>query len=226
MSWSMSKTITQQAQVIHRFGVIGMIIYSIGTALVIGSSILFYNRPTPSAYKTAATLARLGYGISLAINLLSAGLFVWQYVQSKHSSHSGLGFKCRQLLVLAAHCILIFAPDLSYVLDSDKVSHVFNILVLSIGIYTRKALTRFDEVPNVILIIPVIIPDAACSQQTMNMVYNPNPVLVHHMYTGQPVQTGQPSAYQHHANTKKTKMATTASLTSVKTANSSESNIS
>ncbi|KAI9598900.1 hypothetical protein BDF19DRAFT_429469, partial [Syncephalis fuscata] len=57
--------------------------------------------------------------------------------------------------------------------------------------------------------------------QTEQPVYMGQPVQME-----QPVQMGQPGAHQPHANTKKARITITTSFTSVRTANSFESDIS
>ncbi|KAI9597552.1 hypothetical protein BDF19DRAFT_435470 [Syncephalis fuscata] len=201
---SMGKAIAQRIQLIHRFAVGGIVAYSIGSALVISGLILFYNLTSLSSFRTAVTLVRLGYGITLTYSLLLTGLSLWQYVETQNDGVPGLGFKRRQLLVVAAHCLLIFISDLCYVLLAATAGHVFSIFVLGVGVYTRKALTGFDEEPDLTSCMPAIMPNAAYNQQTVNMANNPNMVFI------QPVHMGQPNTYQHHVGTEEANTSTPA----------------
>ncbi|KAI9594306.1 hypothetical protein BDF19DRAFT_445532 [Syncephalis fuscata] len=222
LAWSrsMRKAITQQAQLVHRFSIGGIFIYSIGSTLVISGWVIYLNPTTLSAFNAAPTLMKFGYRITLAFNLLSAGLFIWQFFKTKNDSIPGLSAKRKQVLVLTAHCILIFIADMFYHLGPVRAGHVFHILVLCAGVYTREALTGFDKEPDLTNCMPIVIPTVAYGQQTVNMAANPSMVFM------QPVHMEHPVVYQHHVGTEEANATTPAIYTNVQTADSSESDTS
>ncbi|KAI9592950.1 hypothetical protein BDF19DRAFT_449940 [Syncephalis fuscata] len=101
-----------------------------------------------------------------------------------------------------------------YFLGPVRAGHVFHVLVLSVGVYTREALTGFDEEPVVTSCIPAVIPTAAYDQQTVNMIDDPNVVFK------------QPGACQHHIGTKEAITTTPATDSNVQTASFPKSNTS
>ncbi|KAI9598935.1 hypothetical protein BDF19DRAFT_419248 [Syncephalis fuscata] len=109
----MVKAIKQRAQLVHWFGIGGIVIYIIGCALVFGGWIFHINFTTLSSDKTAIILIRFGYGLTFSFSFFSAGL-----------------------------------------------------LVLGVGVCARKALTRFDEEPDLTNRIPDVIPNAAVAIYT------------------------------------------------------------
>ncbi|KAI9591237.1 hypothetical protein BDF19DRAFT_417318 [Syncephalis fuscata] len=219
LAWSrsMGKAITQRAQLVHRFSIGGIFIYNIGITLVISGWLVYFHSTTLSAFNATPTLIKFGYGITLAFNLPSAGLFIWQFFETKNDSIPGLSAKRKQLLVLTAHCILIFIADMFYLLELVRANHVFHVLVLCVGVYTRKALTGFDKEPDLTSCMPIVIPTVAYGQQTVNMAVNPSMVFM------QPVHMEHPVVYQHHVGTEEANATTPAIYTNVQAANSSES---
>ncbi|KAI9595694.1 hypothetical protein BDF19DRAFT_441286 [Syncephalis fuscata] len=173
-SRSMRKAIIQRARLVRGFGIAGIAAYSTGNALVIGSCLIHTDFIKLSSIDAVLTLLHIGYGITLTCSLLLIGLFVWQFVEIKRSGVPGLGFKRRQLLVLMAHCILIFISDLCYILIYTTAGCAFSILVLGVGVYTRKALAGFDQEPDLTNCMPVVMPNAVQVQQKVNIITNPS----------------------------------------------------
>ncbi|KAI9592923.1 hypothetical protein BDF19DRAFT_498128 [Syncephalis fuscata] len=173
-SQSMRKVIVQRAQLVYRFGINGMVFYSIGCALVLGGWILLIRSNTFLSEKKADNIIRAGYSITSGFSFLSAILFLWQYAEIKRNNISELDFKCRQLLVLAAHCILISVSDMGYLLYHFLAGHTSNVLVLFVGVYTRKALTGFDKEPTLTSRTLIAMSATAYNQRARDVVNDIN----------------------------------------------------